>query len=188
MRKLRVAYHSACSLQHGQRVTKAPMEVLRACGFEVVGVPEGHICCGSAGTYNLLQPEIADQLKRRKAANIETTRPDVVAAGNIGCMVQIAGATAVPVVHTVELIDWATGGPRPAKLATTDQVLGPNHVARRRLHPVPGDVPRPARPVAGRRRARARSVARSRRTISASTASAATAPSTTRRPAVARAW
>ena len=115
--KLRVAYHSACSLQHGQRVTKAPMDVLRACGFEVVGVPEGHICCGSAGTYNLLQPEIADQLKRRKAANIETTRPDVVAAGNIGCMVQIAGAIAVPVVHTVELVDWATGGPRPAKLA-----------------------------------------------------------------------
>ena len=115
--KLRVAYHSACSLQHGQRVTKAPMDVLRACGFEVASVPEGHICCGSAGTYNLLQPEIADQLKRRKAQNIETTRADVVAAGNIGCMVQIASAIDVPVVHTVELVDWATGGPRPAKLA-----------------------------------------------------------------------
>ena len=114
--KLRVAYHSACSLQHGQRVTKAPMDVLRGVGFEVVPVPEGHICCGSAGTYNLLQPEIAGQLARRKAGNIESTRPDVVAAGNIGCMVQIAGATKLPVVHTVELVDWATGGPRPAGL------------------------------------------------------------------------
>ncbi len=114
--KLRVAYHSACSLQHGQKVTKAPMEVLRAAGFEVVGVPEGHICCGSAGTYNLLQPEIAGQLRRRKVDNIEATRPDVVAAGNIGCMVQIAGGTSLPVVHTVELVDWATGGPRPATL------------------------------------------------------------------------
>ena len=111
--RLRVAYHSACSLQHGQRVTEAPMQVLREAGFEVVGVPEGHICCGSAGTYNLLQPEIADELKRRKVANIETTRPDVVAAGNIGCIVQIGGGLAIPIVHTVQLVDWATGGPRP---------------------------------------------------------------------------
>ena len=115
--KLRVAYHSACSLQHGQRVTKAPMEVLRAAGFEVVGVPEGHLCCGSAGTYNLLQPVIADQLKARKVANIAKTKPDVVAAGNIGCMVQIASGTAVPVVHTAELVDWATGGPVPRAVA-----------------------------------------------------------------------
>lgn len=116
--KLRVAYHSACSLQHGQRVTATPMRVLREAGYEVVGVPEGHICCGSAGTYNLLQPEIADQLKHRKVANIALTRPDVIAAGNIGCIVQIASATELPVVHTVQLVDWATGGPRPAALAT----------------------------------------------------------------------
>ena len=114
--KLRVAYHSACSLQHGQRITQTPMAVLRQVGYEVVGVPEGHICCGSAGTYNLLQPEIANQLKARKVANIEKTKPDVVAAGNIGCMVQIGSGTAIPVVHTVELVDWATGGPKPSAL------------------------------------------------------------------------
>ncbi len=114
--KLRVAYHSACSLQHGQRITAAPMTVLRRAGYEVVGVPEGHICCGSAGTYNLLQPEIAGQLKARKVANIARTKPDVVAAGNIGCIVQIASGIGVPVVHTVQLVDWATGGPKPAAL------------------------------------------------------------------------
>ena len=115
--KLRVAYHSACSLQHGQRITKAPMTLLQRAGYDVVGVPEGHICCGSAGTYNLLQPEIANQLKARKVANIERTKPDVVAAGNIGCIVQIASGIGKPVVHTVQLVDWATGGPRPAALA-----------------------------------------------------------------------
>ena len=114
--KLRVAYHSACSLQHGQRITKTPMNVLQQAGFEVVGVPEGHICCGSAGTYNLLQPDIANQLKARKVANIAKTEPDVIAAGNIGCMVQIGSGTDIPVVHTVELVDWATGGPRPTAL------------------------------------------------------------------------
>ena len=114
--KLRVAYHSACSLQHGQRITTAPMTVLRRAGYEVVGVPEGHICCGSAGTYNLLQPDLAGQLKARKVANIEKTKPDVVAAGNIGCIMQIASGIGVPVVHTVQLVDWATGGPKPAAL------------------------------------------------------------------------
>lgn len=114
--KLRVTYHSACSLQHGQKVTKTPMDVLAEAGFAVTPVPEGHICCGSAGTYNLLQPEIAERLKQRKAANIVSTRPDVVAAGNIGCIVQIASAVGVPVVHTVQLVDWATGGPRPPGL------------------------------------------------------------------------
>ena len=94
-----------------------PMAVLRAVGYEVAGVPEGHICCGSAGTYNLLQPDIATQLKARKVANILTTRPDVVAAGNIGCISQIAGGINVPVVHTVQLVDWATGGPAPRALA-----------------------------------------------------------------------
>ena len=81
--------------------------------------PEGHLCCGSAGTYNLLQPEIAGQLRDRKVANIESTAPQVIAAGNIGCMTQIASGTAIPVVHTVELLDWATGGHRPAALAAS---------------------------------------------------------------------
>ncbi len=109
----RVAYHSACSLQHGQRVTQAPKRLLQAAGFEVVEPAEGHLCCGSAGTYNLLQPEIAGQLRDRKVANIERTRPQLIAAGNIGCLTQIASATGIPVVHTVELLDWATGGPAP---------------------------------------------------------------------------
>jgi glycolate oxidase iron-sulfur subunit len=113
---LRVAYHSACSLQHGQKVTVAPMALLGAAGFDVVAVPEGHICCGSAGTYNLLQPEIAGELRARKVANILKTKPDVIAAGNIGCIMQIGGGTALPIVHTVQLIDWATGGPRPERL------------------------------------------------------------------------
>ncbi len=114
---LRVAYHSACSLQHGQKITTAPKQLLSAAGFEVLDVPESHLCCGSAGTYNLLQPEIAGRLRDRKVANIETTRPEVIAAGNIGCITQIAGGTGIPVVHTVELLDWATGGPVPPALA-----------------------------------------------------------------------
>ena len=117
---LRVAYHSACSLQHGQKVTTLPMSLLRKAGFEVVGVPEGHLCCGSAGTYNLLQPEIAGQLKARKVANIVSTKPRIIAAGNIGCMVQIASGVDIPVVHTVELVDWATGGPKPRALVEAD--------------------------------------------------------------------
>ncbi len=111
--RLRVAYHSACSMQHGQKITTLPMRLLEAAGFEPLAVPEGHICCGSAGTYNLLQPELAARLGARKAARIESTEPDAVAAGNIGCMVQIAGATSLPVLHTAQLLDWATGGPRP---------------------------------------------------------------------------
>jgi glycolate oxidase iron-sulfur subunit len=110
---LRVAYHSACSLQHGQKLRDLPADLLRRAGFTVLPVPEGHICCGSAGTYNILQPELAGQLRERKVANIESTRPDLVAAGNIGCMTQIGQGTALPVVHTVELLDWATGGPKP---------------------------------------------------------------------------
>jgi glycolate oxidase iron-sulfur subunit len=108
-----VAYHSACSLQHGQKITQAPKELLSKNGFVVKDVPESHLCCGSAGTYNLLQPDIASRLRDRKVANIASIKPDVIAAGNIGCMVQIAGGTDVPVVHTIELLDWATGGPRP---------------------------------------------------------------------------
>lgn len=108
-----VAYHSACSLQHGQKITQAPKELLSKNGFVVKDIPESHLCCGSAGTYNILQPDIAGRLRDRKVANIASVKPDVIAAGNIGCMVQIAGGTSVPVVHTIELLDWATGGPRP---------------------------------------------------------------------------
>ncbi len=108
-----VAYHSACSLQHGQKITQLPKDLLSKNGFVVKDIPESHLCCGSAGTYNILQPEIAGKLRDRKVANIATTGPDMIAAGNIGCMVQIASGTNVPVVHTVELLDWATGGPKP---------------------------------------------------------------------------
>jgi glycolate oxidase iron-sulfur subunit len=107
-----VAYHSACSMQHGQRITNLPKMLLKKAGFEVRDVPEGHICCGSAGTYNLLQPEIAARLRDRKVRNIEQVAPDVIATGNIGCITQIAPATIVPVLHTVELLDWAYGGER----------------------------------------------------------------------------
>jgi len=113
---LRVAYHAACSLQHGQQIRTQPKAVLAAAGFEVREVPEGHLCCGSAGTYNLLQPAIAERLRARKVANIESTGAQVVAAGNLGCIVQIASGTRLPVVHSVELIDWATGGPLPSAL------------------------------------------------------------------------
>jgi glycolate oxidase iron-sulfur subunit len=114
---LRVAYHSACSLQHGQRVEREPRALLAAAGFAVVEVPEGHLCCGSAGTYNLLQPELASALRERKLGQIALTRADLVAAGNIGCMTQLAGEASLPVVHTVELLDWATGGPMPRGLS-----------------------------------------------------------------------
>ena len=113
---LAVAYHSACSLQHGQKIVAAPKELLCKLNFIVKDVPEGHLCCGSAGTYNILQPSLADRLRDRKVANIERLEPDVVAAGNIGCITQIAAGTSIPVVHTVELIDWATGGPVPEGL------------------------------------------------------------------------
>lgn len=113
---LTVAYHAACSLQHGQRITAAPKDLLRAAGFRVLEPADSHLCCGSAGTYNLLQPAISTELRRRKVATLEARAPDVIAAGNIGCMMQIGSGTAVPVVHTVELLDWATGGPRPTAL------------------------------------------------------------------------
>ncbi len=113
---LTVAYHSACSLQHGQKITEAPKTLLRRAGFTVKEPGEGHLCCGSAGTYNILQPEIATRLRDRKVANLQATGADLVAAGNIGCITQIASAAGLPVVHTVELLDWATGGPRPAAL------------------------------------------------------------------------
>ena len=114
---LKVAYQSACSLQHGQKIVKQPKELLAKAGFSVSDIGEAHLCCGSAGTYNIMQPEIATRLRDRKVANIERTGADVVATGNIGCMTQIAEGTAIPIVHTVELLDWAHGGPRPAALA-----------------------------------------------------------------------
>ena len=113
---LRVAYHSACSLQHGQKIRTEPKALLTQAGFTVLEPAEPHLCCGSAGTYNMLQPELASALGKRKAANIEATRPDVIAAGNIGCLNQIGHYAELPTVHTVELLDWATGGPKPAAL------------------------------------------------------------------------
>jgi glycolate oxidase iron-sulfur subunit len=112
--RLRVAYHSACSMQHGQQLHELPQRLLREAGFDVVEIPEGHLCCGSAGTYNMLQPKIAGALAKRKLEHIASLDVDVVAAGNLGCMTQLATGSDRPVVHTVELLDWATGGPRPA--------------------------------------------------------------------------
>ena len=120
---LRVAYHAACSLQHGQQIKTAPKDLLKRAGFQVVEPADSHLCCGSAGTYNLLQPEISVELKRRKVATLEAKAPQVIAAGNIGCMMQIGSGTAVPVVHTVELLDWATGGPLPRRLAADTEHL-----------------------------------------------------------------
>jgi len=110
---LTVAYHAACSLQHGQKVTAAPKDLLKRAGFAVKEPAEGHLCCGSAGTYNLLQPEISAQLRDRKLGNLDRTRADLVAAGNIGCLTQLSGGAA-PTIHTVELLDWMAGGPEPA--------------------------------------------------------------------------
>jgi len=114
--ELNVAYHSACSLQHGQKITELPKALLRAAGFNVLTPPEGHLCCGSAGTYNMLQPELSAKLLERKVAAIASVKPDVISAGNIGCITQIASGMDTPIVHTVELLDWATGGPKPKGL------------------------------------------------------------------------
>jgi len=115
--RLRVAYHSACSMQHGQQVTQEPKQLLQRAGFQVLDVPEGYLCCGSAGTYNMFQAEMADKLRTRKVRRIRAVNPDVVAGGNIGCIVQLLDELQIPMVHTVELIDWATGGPKPETLA-----------------------------------------------------------------------
>lgn len=115
-RGLTVAYHSACSMQHGQRIAAAPKQLLKRAGFSVREPAEGHLCCGSAGTYNILQPEISAKLKARKVRNIEATRADVIATGNIGCITQIASGTEIPILHTVELLDWAYGGSKPVGL------------------------------------------------------------------------
>ena len=111
-----VAYHSACSMQHGQQIREEPKKLLKQAGFVVKDVPEGHICCGSAGTYNILQPELANALRARKVANIQRTKPDLISTGNIGCITQIGRGIDIPIVHTVELLDWATGGPMPRVL------------------------------------------------------------------------
>jgi len=113
-RRLRAAYHSACSLQHGMKIVDAPKKLLAAAGFTVLTPAEAHLCCGSAGVYNILQPKIAGELRDRKARNLERLRPDVIAAGNIGCLTQIGSAAVAPVSHLVELLDWAQGGPAPA--------------------------------------------------------------------------
>jgi glycolate oxidase iron-sulfur subunit len=113
---LKVAYHAACSLAHGQRVTTGPKDLLLRAGFVVKDIPEGHLCCGSAGTYNILQSQLANRLRERKIANIDTVAPELIAAGNIGCITQIAAGTNIPVVHPIELIEWATGGSAPRAL------------------------------------------------------------------------
>jgi glycolate oxidase iron-sulfur subunit len=117
-----IAYHSACSMQHGQQIKDEPKNLLKAAGFVVKDVPEGHICCGSAGTYNMMQPELSGALRERKVDHIERTRPEIVATGNLGCMTQIGKGlkdrqSDIRVVHTIELLDWATGGPLPRVLA-----------------------------------------------------------------------
>jgi glycolate oxidase iron-sulfur subunit len=116
-RDLRVTYQSACSLQHGQGITALPVRLLQDAGFTVTEPIEGHLCCGSAGTYNMLEPEIAGALRRRKLTHLAATEADAIASGNLGCMVQLRSGTSVPIVHTVELLDWATGGPVPSAFA-----------------------------------------------------------------------
>lgn len=113
---LRLAYHSACSMQHGQQLKDEPKALLEDAGFRVTTPAEPHLCCGSAGVYNIMQPAIAERLRERKAANLAKLKPEAIAAGNIGCIAQLQGAAGAPVVHTAELLDWATGGPKPAKL------------------------------------------------------------------------
>jgi glycolate oxidase iron-sulfur subunit len=130
---LRVAYHPACSLQHGQRVVEEPRALLVKAGFSVVDIPESHICCGSAGTYNILQPELASELRQRKSKNIKRVKPDLVATGNIGCIAQLSGSLDVPVVHTVELLDWAYGGPVPRGLESLARFMTNVPEPRRRV-------------------------------------------------------
>ena len=114
--RYKIAYHSACSMQHGQKVHEQPINLIKKTGNNVLNIPEGHICCGSAGTYNILQQKIAGELLKNKVKNIEKISPDFISTGNIGCMTQISSGTNIPIVHTVEVIDWLTGGPKPLKL------------------------------------------------------------------------
>ena len=112
-KKYKIAYHSACSMQHGQKIHKEPMNLIKKTGNEVVEISDGHLCCGSAGTYNLLQNDIAKKLLKNKITNIEKIKPQIISTGNIGCITQIANGTKIPILHTVEIIDWYTGGPKP---------------------------------------------------------------------------
>ena len=112
-KKLRIAYHSACSMQHGQKVHSQPIDLLSKTKNEILEIPDGHLCCGSAGTYNILQPKIAKQLLKDKVKNIEGLKPEIIATGNIGCITQISNGTNIPIVHTIEILDWYTGGPKP---------------------------------------------------------------------------
>ena len=115
-RKFKIAYHSACSMQHGQKVHNQPINLIKKTGNEVLDIPEGHLCCGSAGTYNILQQKLAKKLLEQKVKNIKSTSPDIISTGNIGCITQIETGTSIPILHTVELLDWFTGGPKPDKL------------------------------------------------------------------------
>ena len=112
-KKLRIAYHSACSMQHGQKVHSQPINLLSKTNNKILEIPDGHICCGSAGTYNILQSKIANQLLKNKVKSIETLEPEIISTGNIGCITQIARGTNIPVVHTIELLNWYTGGLKP---------------------------------------------------------------------------
>lgn len=115
-KKFKIAYHSACSMQHGQRIHKQPMDLLKKTGNEIVEIPDGHLCCGSAGTYNLLQDEMASELLKRKVSNIDKVKPDFISTGNIGCMTQISSGTKIPIVHTIEILNWYTGGSKPVAI------------------------------------------------------------------------
>ena len=112
-KKFTIAYHSACSMQHGQKIHSQPMDLLKKTGNEIVEIPDGHLCCGSAGTYNLLQDEMATELLKRKVSNIDKVKPDFISTGNIGCMTQISSGTQIPIVHTIEILNWYTGGEKP---------------------------------------------------------------------------
>jgi len=112
-KNFRIAYHSACSMQHGQKVHSQPIDLLSKTENEILEIPDGHLCCGSAGTYNILQPKIAKQLLKNKVKNIESLKPEIIATGNIGCITQISNGTNIPIVHTIEILDWYTGGPKP---------------------------------------------------------------------------
>ena len=115
-KEYKIAYHSACSLQHGQKIHNIPINLIKKTGNQVFDIPDGHLCCGSAGTYNLLQNDIAKKLLKNKISNIEKIKPQFITTGNIGCITQIANGTKIPILHTVEIIDWYTGGPKPEVL------------------------------------------------------------------------
>ncbi len=115
-KKFTIAYHSACSMQHGQKIHSQPMDLLKKTGNEIVEIPDGHLCCGSAGTYNLLQDEMATELLKRKVSNIDKVKPDFISTGNIGCMTQISSGTKIPIVHTIEILNWYTGGEKPTAI------------------------------------------------------------------------